>query len=151
DKYVRLIGVGTSSLSSFHATQWITRREARVCEMVLEVCGSGTREVPMRAVKPRVNDCVLFPGAAQSGALLNPGPIPGGATMSINRRSFLAAALAAGVASRWSPAAAADAKGKAKADLPTPALLVDLDAFEANLKLMAEHCKKSGIGFRPHA
>jgi D-serine deaminase-like pyridoxal phosphate-dependent protein len=38
-----------------------------------------------------------------------------------------------------------------KDELPTPALLVDLDAFEANVKLMAEHCKRAGCGFRPHA
>src|SRR5262249_20251517 len=44
-----------------------------------------------------------------------------------------------------------DATGLTKASLPTPALMVDLDAFEANLKLMAEHCKKAGLGFRPHA
>src|SRR5256885_12700842 len=29
----------------------------------------------------------------------------------------------------------------AKADLPTPALLVDLDILEANLKVVADHCK----------
>ena len=38
-----------------------------------------------------------------------------------------------------------------KADIPTPALLVDLDAFESNVQSMAEHCRKSGRGFRPHA
>jgi D-serine deaminase-like pyridoxal phosphate-dependent protein len=30
-------------------------------------------------------------------------------------------------------------------------LLLNLDAFEANLKTMAEHCRRSGCGFRPHA
>jgi D-serine deaminase-like pyridoxal phosphate-dependent protein len=41
--------------------------------------------------------------------------------------------------------------GLTKADLPTPALLVDLDAFESNLKAMADHCRTTGRGFRPHA
>ena len=35
-------------------------------------------------------------------------------------------------------------------DLPTPALLIDLDAFEANLKKMADHCRAKNIGLRPH-
>jgi D-serine deaminase-like pyridoxal phosphate-dependent protein len=38
-----------------------------------------------------------------------------------------------------------------KNDLPTPALLVDLDCFEANLQRMAAHCRQHGVGFRPHA
>lgn len=38
-----------------------------------------------------------------------------------------------------------------KADIPTPALLVDLDAFEANLQSMAAHGKRTGRGLRPHA
>ena len=36
-------------------------------------------------------------------------------------------------------------------DLPTPALLVDLDPFEANLRAMADHCRREGCHFRPHA
>jgi 3-hydroxy-D-aspartate aldolase len=36
-------------------------------------------------------------------------------------------------------------------DLPTPALLVDLDVFEANLRAMADHCRREGCHFRPHA
>ena len=38
-----------------------------------------------------------------------------------------------------------------KHDLPTPALLVDLDALEANIAGMAEHAKKSSVHLRPHA
>ncbi len=38
-----------------------------------------------------------------------------------------------------------------KNDIPTPALLVDLDAFDANLLRMAEHARHSGKQFRPHA
>jgi D-serine deaminase-like pyridoxal phosphate-dependent protein len=38
-----------------------------------------------------------------------------------------------------------------KDDVPTPALLVDLDLFEANLKTLADQCRRQGCGFRPHA
>ncbi|HEX3870330.1 MAG TPA: alanine racemase, partial [Pirellulales bacterium] len=38
-----------------------------------------------------------------------------------------------------------------KDDLPTPALLVDLDAFESNVAKMAAHAKKHGKQLRPHA
>ena len=37
------------------------------------------------------------------------------------------------------------------ADLKTPALVIDLDAFERNIRKMADHCKASGISLRPHA
>ena len=35
-----------------------------------------------------------------------------------------------------------------KADLPTPALLVDLDRLQANLAKMAEHCRSGGCALR---
>lgn len=35
-------------------------------------------------------------------------------------------------------------------DIPTPALLIDLDAFDANLKIAADHCRAKGVGLRPH-
>ena len=38
-----------------------------------------------------------------------------------------------------------------KQDLPTPALLLDLNAFEANLQRMAGHAKAAGLHLRPHA
>ncbi len=38
-----------------------------------------------------------------------------------------------------------------KADLPTPALIVDLDVLEANLKKMAEYARASDKSLRPHA
>jgi 3-hydroxy-D-aspartate aldolase len=38
-----------------------------------------------------------------------------------------------------------------KQQLPTPALLLDLDKFETNLARMAAHVKKSGKSLRPHA
>src|SRR5947208_2260041 len=74
--------------------------------------------------------------------------------MPVNRRTFLLSGLGAVAASRSTAAAATapdDWVGKRKDDLPTPALLLDLDAFEFNLKTMADHCRQSGCGFRPHA
>lgn len=35
-------------------------------------------------------------------------------------------------------------------DLPTPAMVLDLDAFDYNLKKMADHCKQTGIDLRGH-
>ena len=44
-----------------------------------------------------------------------------------------------------------EVKGKlTRADLPTPALLLDLDAFEANVAKMAAHAKAKGLALRPH-
>ena len=36
------------------------------------------------------------------------------------------------------------------ADLPTPALLLDLDRLEANLRRMAERARRLGVALRPH-
>ena len=36
-------------------------------------------------------------------------------------------------------------------DLGTPALLIDLEAFERNLEKMAAHCRVHNIALRPHA
>src|SRR5262245_39909357 len=41
--------------------------------------------------------------------------------------------------------------GLTKSTIPTPALVVDLDAFEANVQKMADHCRQAKCGFRPHA
>lgn len=38
-----------------------------------------------------------------------------------------------------------------RADIPTPALLLDLDRFEANVVRMAGYLRERGKGFRPHA
>ena len=38
-----------------------------------------------------------------------------------------------------------------KGTIPTPALIVDLDALEANIKKMADHCRQAKCDFRPHA
>jgi 3-hydroxy-D-aspartate aldolase len=74
----------------------------------------------------------------------------------MHRRSFLtaaglAAARAADAAQPGQPPVTADYRGRARAELPTPALLLDLAAFEANLRTLAEYCKKAGCGIRPHA
>lgn len=41
--------------------------------------------------------------------------------------------------------------GVTKHDLPTPALLLDLDRFEGNVAALAGHAKKASVGLRPHA
>ena len=77
-----------------------------------------------------------------------------------NRRRFLAAAsMGTGLALQSSSASAfaADTQprevpgGLTKEDIPTPALLLDLDAFEANLRVISEHCQNRGCAARPHA
>lgn len=40
--------------------------------------------------------------------------------------------------------------GKTLAEIPTPALLVDLDVFEANLRQLSGFCRDSGVAWRPH-
>lgn len=40
--------------------------------------------------------------------------------------------------------------GISKWDLDTPALLVELDIMENNMRLMAERCKSNGLAWRPH-
>ncbi|MDH4066333.1 MAG: DSD1 family PLP-dependent enzyme [Acidobacteriota bacterium] len=39
---------------------------------------------------------------------------------------------------------------RVRADIPTPALLLDLDRFEANVARMAAHLRDHGKAFRPH-
>jgi len=41
--------------------------------------------------------------------------------------------------------------GLRKYELDTPALLVDMNVVERNVKLMADFCGQSGVGIRPHA
>ena len=43
-----------------------------------------------------------------------------------------------------------DFRGLAKEDIPTPAMLVDLDLFEKNLQKLADHCRKAKLDLRPH-
>jgi D-serine deaminase-like pyridoxal phosphate-dependent protein len=73
--------------------------------------------------------------------------------MKLNRRQVVATAVGNGLLASLLPASltlGAD-KIRTKADIPTPALLVDLDRFESNLRTMAEQCKKTSCGLRPHA
>src|SRR5581483_7564467 len=41
--------------------------------------------------------------------------------------------------------------GCAKAALDTPALCLDLDVMEANIRAMAKTCRQHGVGWRPHS
>lgn len=75
----------------------------------------------------------------------------------VTRRSFIAASAAAGTAlsaaadepaEPWRPQTL-DAPVPLDA-LPTPALIVDIDQVEANLRAMAEFMKARGAGIRPH-
>lgn len=74
------------------------------------------------------------------------------------RRTFLATTMSTSMVAatgsiRATSACAAETavSGRTKANIPTPALIVDLDAFEANVKKMADHCRQAKVGFRPHA
>lgn len=48
--------------------------------------------------------------------------------------------------SLWSPRV-----GTAKSDLPTPALCLDLDLFESNIRTVVETCRQNHVEWRPHA
>ncbi|HVR69483.1 MAG TPA: DSD1 family PLP-dependent enzyme [Vicinamibacteria bacterium] len=72
--------------------------------------------------------------------------------MPATRREFLAAAVVAPAVVR-SPGEkrGREAAGRLTRDeIPTPALLLDLTAFEANVARMAAHLKARGKAFRPH-
>lgn len=75
----------------------------------------------------------------------------------MNRRTFLATSVGTGVLMQASDAATASSTNLAdepiavKGEIPTPALVLDLQAFDTNLKTMADHCRATGCGFRPHA
>ena len=78
--------------------------------------------------------------------------------MPVNRRGFLAVGLGTGLLTHLENSVSAhelvegiDPTKLTIANVPTPALLVDLNLFEANVKTMAEHCRRAGCGFRPHA
>ena len=49
------------------------------------------------------------------------------------------------------PNASLIGKPRSRQTLATPALILDLDAFEANLKTMARLAKRAGLSLRPHA
>src|SRR4030095_5823691 len=46
---------------------------------------------------------------------------------------------------------ASDVVGLPIAELDTPALLLDLDMVEANIRKMAANCREWGVALRPHA
>src|SRR3954452_1921180 len=75
----------------------------------------------------------------------------------MDRRLFLTSTMTSGMIAATTSgtavaaaAAALDPAGLTKGTIPTPALGVDLDAFEANIKKMAEHCAQPSCVFRPH-
>ncbi|MBL8179135.1 MAG: DSD1 family PLP-dependent enzyme [Bryobacterales bacterium] len=79
----------------------------------------------------------------------------------VTRRTLLASGLSAAALYAAKPdytfaeidrlIARGDVKGKlSKEDLPTPALIVDLDAFESNVKRMVAYVKGKGRAIRPH-
>jgi len=68
----------------------------------------------------------------------------------MERRVFVTSALTAPlVPSGPQPKRAGESR--LISQVPTPALLLDLDAFESNLRTLADHCQRAGVGFRPHA
>jgi D-serine deaminase-like pyridoxal phosphate-dependent protein len=76
----------------------------------------------------------------------------------MDRRLFLASTMSTAAVAAASPmtpstagAAAVDVTGLTKANIPTPALIVDLPALDANIAKMAEHCRQAKVAFRPHA
>ena len=78
--------------------------------------------------------------------------------MQATRRAVLGSAVASAIA--LSPPARSQARAQVRRaaedgrlsrdDIPTPALLLDLDAFEANLATMGSFLKTRERGFRPH-
>ncbi len=77
----------------------------------------------------------------------------------LNRRKFLHAGTVAGIASLLPTNSKASTPvwpepsgiGQSKWDLDSPALCVDLDKMERNIKVMHERLKGTGVGIRPHA
>jgi len=75
----------------------------------------------------------------------------------INRRRFLQTAAVTGAVSIWSPALHgrhADHLlgeiGRSKWDLDSPALCLDLDKMEQNIKVMQSRLQGTGVATRPH-
>lgn len=74
-----------------------------------------------------------------------------------NRRQFLKSGMMAGAVGLWSPTLAektveayASDIGKSKWDLDTPALCVDLDKMERNIRTVHTELRGTGVGARPH-
>lgn len=76
--------------------------------------------------------------------------------ISLNRRKFLQTSAFAGTALLWSPSIKAANQdlsndiGKSKWELDTPALCLDLDKLEQNLKKVHTRLAGTGVGVRPH-
>jgi len=75
----------------------------------------------------------------------------------LNRRKFLQTGALAGAAGFWSPSLHAQSIdiassdiGKSKWDLDSPALCVDLDKMEKNIKAALVPLQGTGVGVRPH-
>lgn len=77
----------------------------------------------------------------------------------LNRRRFLQSGALVGMASFWSSAPLQAQQieiqlssdiGKSKWDLDSPALCVDLDKLERNIKTAQERLKGTSVGLRPH-
>lgn len=75
----------------------------------------------------------------------------------LNRREFLQAGVLAGTAGFWSPAlqaqqleVASSDIGKSKWELDSPALCVDLDKMEQNIKAVHTALQGTGVAVRPH-
>src|ERR1044072_2552104 len=79
----------------------------------------------------------------------------GRATM--DRRSFLAGTMTSGIiaagpiSTTQTLAADLNPAGLTKATIPTPALVVDLEALDANIRKMADYCRQAKCSLRPHA
>ncbi len=72
--------------------------------------------------------------------------------MPLSRRALLRASAAAALLhSAGRRVNAASLVGRTKDELPTPALVVDLDQLEGNITRLATHAKAAGIALRPHA
>src|SRR5688500_9828548 len=75
----------------------------------------------------------------------------------LNRRKFLQKGALAGAASLWSPSLraqhveiASSDIGKSKWELDSPALCVDLDRMESNIRAVHTALQGTGVGVRPH-
>lgn len=70
----------------------------------------------------------------------------------MDRRAFMATTVSTSLIAAHEDLSAAelDVRGLTKSTIPTPALVLDREAFDANLQKMAEHCRQAKCQFRPH-
>ena len=73
--------------------------------------------------------------------------------MSICRRTFVQTSLTTGILGALMKYGLTQEQVQklTKNNIPTPALILDLDAFESNISKLAKYCKTANCGFRPHA